>query len=125
MKKVDMVTKEYLRNKKVFVDTCNYFIYNGKQVIRPEDFRELDTADIGSPYNEIEQYRDLMGSAVLMRTNKAAYLVMGTGNGSDHEYVEPVRFGLYSTLHYLRQEQSAEEGGEKELIPMAALAHPI
>ena len=39
------VTTKYMRQKHVFADMLNYFIYGGGQVIGPDSLEELDTRD--------------------------------------------------------------------------------
>ncbi len=40
--KADTVTKDYVKDGEIFVDIFNYFIYDGQQVIRPEQLTERD-----------------------------------------------------------------------------------
>ena len=47
----DTVTKEYMRNNAVFADAFNYLIYDGAQVITPEQLHELDTTEIAIPFS--------------------------------------------------------------------------
>ena len=46
MGKSDAVTRTYMRENAVFADAVNYLIYNGKPVIKPENLREMDTAEV-------------------------------------------------------------------------------
>ena len=70
MGKEDTVTKEYIRNPEIFADAFNKFIYNGKQVIKPESLTELDTTEIVLPYGESgaavpgQKYRDVLKLAM-------------------------------------------------------------
>lgn len=40
----DTVTKEFMRDTKVFADVFNLLLYDGKQVINPSRLQEKDTA---------------------------------------------------------------------------------
>ena len=42
----DTVTKAYIRKNEVFADAFNYFMYDGRQKIQPEQLRELDSTEI-------------------------------------------------------------------------------
>ena len=77
MGSVDIITKDYMKDNSVFADAFNYFLYDGKQVIRPESLQELDTTEIAIPFangNEeaVQKFRDLLKSAILMSDDKAA-----------------------------------------------------
>ena len=41
----DTITKTYMKDNAVFADAFNYYVYSGRQVIKPNDLRELDTAE--------------------------------------------------------------------------------
>lgn len=41
--KKDTVTKEYMRDPKIFADACNKYLYHGKQIIKPEKTPGSDT----------------------------------------------------------------------------------
>lgn len=38
---MDTITKAYIRENAVFADAFNYFIYEGRQVVRSEELREV------------------------------------------------------------------------------------
>ena len=46
---VDIRTKEYVRRHTVFADIFNYYIYEGKDVIQPEQLKEMDTTELALP----------------------------------------------------------------------------
>ena len=64
----DTVTKQYVSDPKVFADAFNYLIYDGEQVIRPEQLTDLDATQFAIPYREEEEgkpestqkYRDVL-----------------------------------------------------------------
>ena len=39
-------TKKFIEKNRIFADVFNYFIYDGEQVIKPEDLQQLDTTEI-------------------------------------------------------------------------------
>ena len=48
----DAVTKNYMRNTKIFADAFNFLLYGGRSVINPEKLHDLDTVEIVLPYGE-------------------------------------------------------------------------
>ena len=111
----DVITKNYIRQNDVFADACNYLIYGGKAVIRPEELKEMDTAELGilsenGVHNKgrkkpesVQKYRDVLKSAVVMQDGQAAYLIIGIENQTDIHYAMPVRNMIYDALQYGKQ----------------------
>lgn len=130
----DIVTKEYMRDNAVFADAFNYLIYGGAQVIAPERLRELDTAQIalpfsienvkGSKHDAVQDYRDILKSAVVMQDDSMAYIILGIENQTDVHYAMPVRNMIYDALQYGRQvsDIAAEHRRLKKLRKQAASA---
>ena len=46
---IDTEGKQYLSNPVFFADAFNYLLYDGEQVINPEELRELDTTELTVP----------------------------------------------------------------------------
>ena len=46
----DTLTKKYMERPDVFADAFNFLIYDGRQVIRPEELRDMDTTAIALPF---------------------------------------------------------------------------
>ena len=101
MGKADTITKEYMQNTVVFADAFNYLIYGGKQVIQPEQLRELDTTELTTLFGEnnenaqVQVYRDVLKSVTAMEDGECAYLILGIENQSAIHYAMPVRNMLY------------------------------
>lgn len=63
--RVDTITKDYISDTTVFADVFNYFIYDGEQVIRPEQLEERDPTEIALPYGTdgaavpVQKFRDV------------------------------------------------------------------
>lgn len=71
MGKVDAIIKDYMKKNHVFADAFNYFIYGGRQVIKPECLREWDTTELAVPFgnkNEtaVQKFRDLLKATTIM-----------------------------------------------------------
>lgn len=105
----DTVTKEYMQNKETFADAFNFYLYDGEQVIKPEQLKPLDTTAIALPYGEdgksvpIQKYRDVLKMVTAMTDDHAAYLILGIENQSKIHYAMPVRNMLYDSLQYTAQ----------------------
>ena len=119
MGRKDTVTGAYVKQNTIFADAFNYYIFDGQQVIRPDQLRELDTAEIVVPYGadgagEPEQkYRDVMKSLTAMQDENAAYLLLGIENQSDVHYAMPVKNLVYDAIHYAKQVQEAANSHRK------------
>ena len=50
---IDTEGKRYLFNNDIFADAFNYLVYGGKQVIKADELRELDTTELALPYGLI------------------------------------------------------------------------
>ena len=50
--KKDSITKVYMRENAVFADIFNYFLYDGKPVLRPENLQAIDTTELAILYND-------------------------------------------------------------------------
>ena len=116
----DTITKSYMSNPVIFADAFNFFLYGGKQVIQPENLRELDSASIALPYGTdgielpVQRFRDLLKSCTIMEDGHAAYLLLGIENQSDIHYAMPVRNMLYDSLQYAAQVQKTAAYHRKE-----------
>ena len=106
----DVITKNYMRNTAHFADFFNGYIYNGREVIKPDDISEVDTSSItqipgknGNKYITIQKYRDVLKKAIIMQSDKAYYLFLGIENQSDIHYAMPIRNMLYNSLVYNQQ----------------------
>lgn len=109
----DTVTKEYMRENRVFADAFNYLIYGGKQVVKPELLQELDTTEIAIPFaldeeentteEAVQKYRDVLKSTVIMQDTKASYILLGIEDQTEVHYAMPVRNIIYDALQYGKQ----------------------
>ena len=120
MSEKDAITKEYMQDKETFADAFNFLLYDGKQVIRPEQLRPLDTTSIVLPYGEdsklvpIQKYRDVLKMVTAMEDDKAAYLLLGIENQSEIHYAMPVRNMLYDAIQYASQVDEASKAHRKD-----------
>ena len=111
MGQADIVTKEYMREPHVFADAFNFLLYDGRQVIKPSELMELDTAEMmyifggGAPKRGtgVQKYRDILKYVTVMSGAKAAYILLGVENQTDIHYAMPVKNMVYDAMQYAEQ----------------------
>ena len=116
----DAVTKEFMQDSDIFADVFNYMLYDGRQVIKPEQLRPVDTTAIVLPYGEgqqsvpIQKYRDVLKLVTAMEDSNAAYLLLGIENQSQLHYAMPVRNMLYDAMQYVSQVENTAKSHRGE-----------
>ena len=128
MGKSDVVLKQWLKNKVRFADLFNAVVFDGEQVIKPEELEEISsesgivianadndekdtTGKAGKVrYRTEQRYRDL----VMSWKGEAELAVLALENQEKIHYAMPVRGMLYDALAYTDQmrlvwEQLSEE----------------
>ena len=108
MGKMDMESKRYLSENSYFSDLFNYILYDGEQVILPENLKELDTSEIIVPYGNgvrtpKQKYRDLIRLWSAKTDGSAVYMMLGVEIQDKMHYAMPVRNGLYDMIGYANQ----------------------
>ena len=115
MGKQDLLAKKYMSDNEKFADVFNYYLYNGKQVIKPENLHEESISEIALPYIDkkkntfIEKYRDIIKRCVVKSDNHYTYFLLGIENQSEVHYAMPVRNMLYDSLNYSGQVNRIEK----------------
>lgn len=118
MGKADGVTRAYMRENEIFADAFNFYIYNGKQVIDPEQLQPLDTAEIATPFGGtegeeiVQKYRDVLKSVTIKQDARTTYLLLGIEDQTRIHYAMPGRNIIYDALQYGKQ---VEEIARKHL----------
>ena len=112
MGKKDTITKNYMKENRVFADTFNYLLYNGQQMIQPEKLREIDTTEMAilqggdqkhQDSETVQKYRDILKKTVVKEDGETVYLLLGVENQTDIHYAMPVRNLIYDALQYGKQ----------------------
>lgn len=108
MGRADTITKNYVRRNDIFSDIFNYYLYGGKQVIRPDHMKELDITEIALPYStagkaSVQKYRDVLKALQIMEDEKAVYVLLGTELESKINYAMPPKNMLYDAIKYVEQ----------------------
>ena len=109
---IDVESKKYLSDGEIFADVFNYLLFNGEQVILPENLRPADTAEIAVPYGNnaripIQRYRDILKVWKVMEDGNAVYILLGEEVQTHVHYAMPVRTMLYDSLNYVAQVEEA------------------
>ena len=113
MGKVDIATKQYMSHRDVIADVFNFYIYDGRQVIKPEKLQKIDTAEVALPYvNDaeiaVQKLRDNIMLWTMAMDDKAAYAVLGIENQDKIHYAMAVKNMLYDALQYAKQVEEAK-----------------
>lgn len=105
----DTVAKKYLSDADRFADLFNFYLYDGKQVIRPEQLREIDSTEIALPYGRkgrarpIQKLRDVIKSVHAMTDEHYTYLLLAIEEQSNVHYAMPTKNMLYDAIQYASQ----------------------
>ena len=128
----DTVTKQYLQDNEVFSDVFNYQLFDGEQVIHPEDLTELDPSEMlvlsgrstrgkQSKPGTRNLFRDLMKNTVIRRDQHAVYrLNLGTELQTNVHYAMPVRIQMYDAIDYYDQVEQTAKRHRRENNPPAS-----
>ncbi len=130
VKDLDTLSKGYMSQNDIFADAFNYLIYDGQQVIKPEQLSPLDTTELAAPYGAggeaepVQKLRDVLKYVTAMTDDSTAYLVLGIENQQNVHLAMPVRNMLYDALEYSRQvseaasrhRQNKEHGSREEFL---------
>ncbi len=108
MSKKDTLTKQFLGQDEVFADAFNYYLFNGKQVIRPEDLKAQDPTEIAVIRKQgqlfpHQRFRDVLKHCTIRCNNSATFILLGIEAQSFIHYAMPIRDYLYDALNYAAQ----------------------
>ena len=118
---IDAESKKYFSDNSRFADTFNYLIYGGKEVIKPDELRDLNTAELVIPYGNdtrvpMQKYRDLFKLWDVKTDNKVIYVALGAELQNNVHYAMPIKDALYDMIGYSNQvsEKRRSYMGKKE-----------
>ena len=119
----NVATKKYTGHNDIFADICNFVLYNGEPVIRPEELFKTDVTELGIPFTDkgkimIERIRDVLKLCTVKNTKSNTYIIIGIENQSDVHYAMVVRNMLQDALNYVSQVEKHEKNHResKDLI---------
>lgn len=117
--KKDVRLKEFWRHNERFADLFNAVVFNGKEVIKPEDLREMDT-DMSNvvPVKGMEQSLTRARDVIKKSAYGIDFVILGIENQQMVHYAMPLRTLLYDGLGYLKeyQEVSRSTSGHKDMM---------
>ena len=102
--KPDTILKTFWKNNERFADLFNGYLFNGKQVIKPQDLIEADT-DISSllKFNgHVETIQKIM-DVVKKSAYGVDFVILGIENQQRVHYAMPLRHMLEDALSYLKE----------------------
>lgn len=121
MSKVDIVTKDYMKDARRFADAFNYYLFNGEQIVRSEMLQVEDPVELGvfiegGKDKFTERLRDLIKQAALLSDGKYRYLLLGLENQDKVHTAMPVKNLIMDALRYAEQvsERKKERKANKE-----------
>lgn len=105
MGKSNIAVKQWLRDKQRFADLFNGTVFQGQQIVLPEDLEEIDSessiivTDKEKREKGIQKYRD-----IAMRWKQNAELaILAYENQNKVHYAMPIRTMFYDCLSYTDQ----------------------
>ena len=101
--------KNYMSRNDIFAELVNYYVFHGREVIKPSDLKDADTVetillqDGAGAKKTVERYRDILKQSVFKEAEGTGFLFIGLENQTEVHYAMPVRSMLYDALTYARQ----------------------
>ena len=102
----DSKAKEYLSDNTRFSEICNYVLFDGERIIKPDELKEQDSAEIlsifGIDKKQIikQKWRDLLKSVSIKYTGNIYVILIGIEAQTDVHYAMPVKNMIYAALNY-------------------------
>lgn len=114
MGKADDLTKSYIRQNERFADICNFYLFNGRQLVNPDELEEQDTTELEVILGDgksasVQKLRDVLKKTVIKSDGKAMYVVVGVENQHDIHYAMTIKSMLYDALNYASQVEKITE----------------
>ncbi|MBO5534734.1 MAG: transposase [Clostridia bacterium] len=108
MGKMDAKTKEYMKKPERFASMFNFLIYDGKQVIKPENLKPVDTTEVtiidsNGVEVPVQKFRDAFDAWEILEDERAVYVLLGEEYQSEIHYAGPVKDMVYDSINYADQ----------------------
>ena len=111
----DSKAKEYLSDNIRFSEICNYMLFGGDKIIKPQDLKECDSTEVlsifGIDKKQIirQKWRDLLKNVSVKYTGNMYIVLMGIEAQTDVNYAMPVKTMMYDALNYGDQVNEEKE----------------
>lgn len=128
MGKKDIIQKLYTEDNRIFADIVNFMLYDGREVICPEDLEELSCEQVmlaeredfhaekerngkhrSAKYIGLQRYRDVQKRLVIRQAKDTVYVLICLENQSEVHYAMPIRNMLNDALNYARQVETVSK----------------
>ena len=108
-----------MQDNEHFADAFNFYLFNGEQVIRPEELKERDPSELTAIFKDdflktIRKYRDVLKVWSVKESPYGICVLLGLEAQTLVHYAMPVRNGLYDFLQYSGQVEKIAEKHQKE-----------
>ncbi|MBS6196717.1 MAG: hypothetical protein KH828_14245 [Clostridiales bacterium] len=120
MAKGDIILKKYLSDKVRFADLINGSLFDGKQIVKPENLTQLSgeadiyLADQRGRTKGLMRYRD-----IVMKADFGLWFgILAEENQMKIHYAMPVRNMLYDALSYTEQVEQLKKAHHRKRDPM-------
>lgn len=116
MGKSNIAVKQWLRDKERFADLFNGTVFQGQQIVLPEELEEKDSESsiivTDKEYKEkgVQKYRDI----TMLWNQNAKLTVLACENQNKVHYAMPVRMMLYDSLSYADQMRKIWKSRDKD-----------
>lgn len=115
MGKADDLTKQYIRQNDRFADICNFYLFDGEQVIDSTELQEQDTTELEVILGDgksasVQKLRDVLKKVVLKHDEMAVYMIVGIENQHDIHYAMIIKNMVYDALNYASQVEKIASG---------------
>lgn len=121
MSEKDNATKAFMEKNENFADAFNFLMFNGKQVIKAENLKSIDTTLLSFPsknnkkLDSKKKYRDVLKTLSVKQDDRASYILLAIENQSKVHYAMPVRNMLYDAMQYEMQVKEIEDEHKAKL----------
>ena len=124
MNKKDLLEKDYFTSNPTFAALLNYFLNDGKNIIKEDDLEELDTNLVLNNPTLSYRQRDIFKKAVMKTDGKKTYLLLGIENQTKDDFYMVIRNMIYDSLSYHNQIGNIEKKNKNDTIKVKKL-YPI
>ncbi|WP_406037877.1 hypothetical protein [Succinimonas sp.] len=133
----DTAAKHYFANDDFFADAFNFFLFDGEQVVKPEELSPMDSTEAARIFGEksstsVQRHRDLLKLWGARENEDAVFMLLGLELQSTVHYGMTARNMLYDAISYAtqisdikrqRRQQKAENTGNN-IVPEIIMIVP-
>ena len=117
--KKDTILKDYWNNNDCFADLVNAYLYNGENIISPDELVEMDTdmssiVEFGKILEGVKGARDVLKTYKYSKKSNVAFVILGIENQCYIDYAMPARVLMYDAINYNKQIRRIKSINQKE-----------